>query len=1823
MTTPPIPENPKDAAPVTNTGGAGFAAEDKQVAYLLAQCLAERAVLFDHGAPLVIDRLDFQTKGDGWYLDDVLISCRKPTGATARIAMSIKSNQQFGVHTAPGDFVEAAWKQLLIPGAPFDRTSDFLALLTGPVAQPTLGDVNWLMDLARTDSPAVLHNRIESSAGFCSADRKSLYESFACPNTFPEGAACTQPAAFLLSRCWFSTFDFDVLGSARLSEALKLCQDVLVDPSQAQTLWDLLLTTAHELRPKGGSIDRSELLARTIDRVRLKHAPSVRMAFEALDRFSQGCMDNIRTTIGDGFSLASDGRYLPQDIAVGSNAALKALLGTSGCGKSGMLRQWAAGRSNSWGLWIDAAYLENGGFATLLGQQPVNLTAMLKANVSPEAHVIIDAADRIYSDTGFAVLAGLLRQVTTPIADRRQPIVVMSCQSTEWHRIVARLRSLNFVAQWDATDVSERDDINFQLVGQQYPQLRPVLLESMPLSRVMRHLKILDLAAAAIKDGKLPDTHRWTGESSIAQWFWQLNIDDQPDGPALEAFFTFLATDQGDEQRLLTPLDTLRAEHLQLIPRAERLGVVRRTNGSLRFSHDLYGDWFRLRRLVAESGNTKPYLDTRLHSPLWRRALRTYSTYLLEQSADSSAWSALLSSFQAGSSGNPGVIPMVEGIALATSAGNNLAQLSSLLLKEDGALLSTLLRAFSYAASYPDSQLAAMLAKAGASGTYAAAAIRKPMMFYWPPILMFLDQHRAQVAEVAPKDVLDICSAWLALRSTAPFREHAARIVFAVVDHQYEARDYDRNLRGSDEFDLQLSRAALQTLLTPLHADAKQLVDRLAGLAALPPIKPRTPESGHQPPLSAFAARQQVLASLSFPDGFGREHVGPWPHGPQYEVAVAFRNVCLSESLRLIALMHGEPAYASRLILAACIREPGDRDRGYGSHSDSLRGDEGLELEEPFHGWRHTFYDQGPFLQFLALNEEWGLRTILTLVEHATQRWVDWCNRRYGVTPILPVRRGAATEIWVGDSRLFYVHRAMPLFGHLLASALMALERWLAELEDEAKREQLVKQLLEQSKSQFMLGVLMSVGKRFPSLLQGPLLPYLASLDLLHADQQHVLTGERHQIQAFWRDQAQLKAAREWHEQPFRKTELYRFAMHIFIQHESSRSLFEAARADWQFGLEQQIPAMSAMGDYARRLIHEFDISMWTQRMVADGSVEWEYIPPEDLSARAQQAREDLRITTTLISLPIKFAQALEGSATFTSEQLEQVWTELQRVAQTDDPSNAGLTGFDRRDTLCGGAAVLLRKHSDWLGGFPDRLQWCDTTVIETVSTTPPSAQLEYIEALGSFKWPMFCAQALPAIWARRDDPDMRLAIARVALGPYYSAMEAMVVGCAQTHTLEKSKKFQLVNLLLRYAFPRGQMRAVERLAQIRREQGPPGRQTAAYARAGVYIEQKAFDVKRFFLRATLSSDRLQSTLWAHHMNRFRNRPDRQALKDWVNDLGGAFKANSMDTQLLDVSTLFPEPLELSSERRGYGTFGGRQREEPRYPDVDYSVLKAASAWVGTDIRGADATARGLAFRHSQNLVKLLAAALARVPADEDISGYPTDFDSEVMGQAALLINLGYGTTDVITLWEPLLKIGPRAEHWLHNFLDSFYATALGADPIPRSLTGLWPAMLEHALNNPQWKAGAKRLGHSASESWYFLVGLGTVARRLWNAQHAPFVASHAEYWRRWFGVVIRGERNFLPGLLSFFLGPAATAIRLEALLWIDTEVADYSELLRRDERGHVGSALVAFIAALWQQNRDEIRGRPELFAALNRILTVMVSRHSIEARELEKIIQK
>jgi hypothetical protein len=483
----------------------------------------------------------------------------------------------------------------------------------------------------------------------------------------------------------------------------------------------------------------------------------------------------------------------------------------------------------------------------------------------------------------------------------------------------------------------------------------------------------------------------------------------------------------------------------------ERDGIVRVSESAVAFSHDLIGDWARFRSLLAADDGVSARICEKVVVPRWARAVRLYAQSLAEGQDGLAKWKAGLGDPKSKDVESALTKDLfLDGIVFAANVEPLLEETWPELIGEQGKLLSRLLVRLAYAGTIPDWRMKDEVEPEDAD--LATAWFRVPNPMYWVPILRALARHAEDVAKSASFQAAKAMELWLrVIPLTWPGRKEAAKV----------ALELARELQGIlaegvivlDEIDVPIYQALLQA--------APELPEEVAELAL--ELAARRPEServqgrrvaallrqsskGVAPtergkPLRARRVRDPIFVPP--PTGSHGMARLPAADGPTRRVANGFRSAVL-DGPALHGLILAKPEIAREVLLAVCLDAPKDSD--YGS-SFTLPGFAYCQNGSP------PMYWKGPFGNFLKLSLAEGLEAILRLVNYATKQWLRRAARkdvpekeliRFGVEVSLTEK----TAIWLGDFDLFGWHRNSTGAPHVVACALMALEKWLYDLMD-------------------------------------------------------------------------------------------------------------------------------------------------------------------------------------------------------------------------------------------------------------------------------------------------------------------------------------------------------------------------------------------------------------------------------------------------------------------------------------------------------------------------------------------------------------------------------------------------------------------------------------------------------------------------------------------------------------------------------------------------------------------------------------------------------
>jgi hypothetical protein len=1357
----------KKVAPTKLISGQGFVFEDYIAAYFLS-CLLSGHPPLEPGLG-TLTRIDFQTRVDGWFPDDILLTLVSP-GVERKCAFSIKSNQQFTKKSAPKDFVNAAWEQFLHEGSDqFQESRDRLGLITAPQHFEVSTHLQKLLQQARDQDPKLLPDRLQKD-GFAHKIQRDLFKSFACPQILSSKHLQERTlTGGLLLHVIVLEFDFEREPSRNKQQAVENCRSALKSGSldDALSLWENLLSIARDNK-RAGYLDLTRLLSFLRRQYQLRDHPEFSADWSRLLTLTKSNFSLIPDKIGSVVSLLRlPERNELKDRITKSRAVI--LRGPSGCGKTVLAKLWAEEESQTNKvLWWNAGSFDAQDFQTFETHLRLahSLHETMRSASSSNAYTIVDGLDRVFSDQAFRNLSILIQALELNLETSPWRLL-LTCQPEEWERIQLKLARVNISTfEWAIFDIDSPREIDAVL--KIFPTLRGLTLQPQLKSLLMKP-KVLDLLATKLSTVGSIDTSRWVGESDLIDWFWKTEIQSS----ASASFLKLLGEKQADELQSEIPDTEFSIADLAPIDGLIQDRICGKRDEQFYFYHDLYGDWSRQRMLMSKANKLREYVEPRLSSPLWHRALRLYSLHLLEQNEDLTKWRAILNEFSVGNeSGNLAQDLILDSIIFAANPKQLLERIWNYLLDTDGILLRRLLTRFLQVATLPNP----IITKAFRENLNAETAtiLRVPYWPYWIPILQVLHRHLEEVSKRAPALIAKIADTWLRQGGENwLLRQEAAELALAVGYNALHFVQRGGFVGRDDEFLRIVFRAAL--------AGANELPEKVAKFALEASCR-----SLHQAEETA-TEEEQIEANKKYttPIYPFRSRAlplpPPWPDGPKKLVDDDFRKVCMDAD-SIVPLIKAKPSAAREVLLACLLEEP----KPYEPQRYTFRSFEGI-IDN--YEWYPPLYIRGPLLSFLKLQPTEGLELVLRLVNFATERWASKQVRPYQI--VNPFPEGECK--WFGGKNVYFWFRNDSSCPDIVVVALMALEKWLYD-ELDAKRpiNHIIETILRRSKSMAFAGVLSSVGRKEPSLFQNILKPLFAVPELYiwkDSQQDHVIDC----LMIGWSGKVKWLSdlAREWHSLPHRRVNLRDQALYLYLNAPQIQPFFDQSRQSWIKRFESESEELKVE---LEQLIPLFDVNNYKVETFPTGEKGWLFRQPQELKKKNQQALEADQQHMILSWFPDKCWRLLTINQSLAESEIEPFWDDLQRISGF----TANVSDNPMENAICGGIAVLLCLNRDWLKQNSEREQWCRQKLIQIIQTSPPPKESGY-ETDG--EWDRFCAQAIPVLWA--EEPEsilLRECVARLATHHHYQTVQLLFSSVALYRDKLGEHFKQLQHLTLRWA---------------------------------------------------------------------------------------------------------------------------------------------------------------------------------------------------------------------------------------------------------------------------------------------------------------------------------------------------------------------------------------------------------------------------------------
>ena len=1351
-------------APTKLTSGSGYSFEDKVTAYVISCLLSSTPPLDPEFGTLC--KISLQNRVDGWLLDDILLSLKNGSDKF-NCALSVKSNRQFTKSTAPKDFVRDAWEQYLGEENCFNQGEDRLGIVTAQLDTDTKTKLEDLFSKARAQNPEELNNRI-NEVGYVSEEERSLHDSFSCPEDLQ--VKVQDRGLFpgeLLKHLEHLEFDFDHTSSRDLSHILSILNSLLIkeDLNNAIKLWDTLCGLSKKASVGGGFIDLNRIIKEVRNKHSLKDFPDHRHWWEKVNELAINEISLIKDTIGQ------KGIVDRTDVLSNLNRQFEKerfilLLGTSGTGKTVVQKLFAKEAMES-----DKVVWVNNDNLSDLSEIPFRQISQSVLDKKPI--LIVDGIDRFYLETDFKKIA-LILDIIQENKNNCNWKILISCQPEEWQRIQTNLIKFNIILKWHQHTIENPKWDSLKHVWDNYPELKSLSLH-LHLQETLLKPKILDIFANEIDRSGTLNTDYFDsisaqkiliGESHLISWFWDIEIRNQENGLQNDRILKWVAKKMADDLTDSINISEIDNSHLPIIESLISKKILKLRDEKVSFTHDSTSDWARQRILIGKGPNIHDFLKERLASPSWCKALRLLGVHLLETESNLEKWQDLFDSFKEENEGSIGQDCLMEAAIFSVNPLQNIERIFPLLISEDGNLLQRFLKRFLYSSSFP-SQYVLLLSKVYDDElmTKLISEHRDPYWLYWIPLIQILFKFKDDAQRICPLLTSQIVDRWLRFsKENWPARAEAAKIAVEMAEDLLAKKLSSIWYLNDQKFSESVFRAGI--------ASCNEETERSISFILI--------ACGRKPPSNNILELLKKLndeeterrieiqkqnknnknrkKNPAFPGFSPSSHwpiPDPWPDGPLLKIDHEFKQVCLGLNSNIDALnplIKSNPTIAIETILALLIEPPEPKD----PHGEGFR--ETLSLDYLF-GWYPPFYTNGPFFFFFNTHYEHALEFTLTLINFATDRWLEKRSSWPSYATYIEINFGKETKKYNGDPNVYYWHRGIPSVPDAIVSVLMALEKWLYDNLENEKTESkalgAIETLLQKGKSLALIGVIVSVAKKHKKLFANKLLPMLSVPEFYDWDSQHVLVNENYQLMGWsMKGQEFYKLAEQWHSMSHRKEMLKTIGPSLFVYDESTRKSFSQYREDWKNRFRKE-DYRNTNPDILENLVLWFDLSNWKSQTHPEYGEVYTFEEPPEVRKKREKVLSKNNDRTTLLTLPVTFRQILDGEVNL-PETPDEIWKAIQNVEliQIDD-NDPDKDIINKNNSICGGIAVLYIKFTEWLEGQQDKKKWCVDKVVGIVSSAEDEDNISHNFSKCNWKWNRFCAQMIPLMWVEEPENEL------------------------------------------------------------------------------------------------------------------------------------------------------------------------------------------------------------------------------------------------------------------------------------------------------------------------------------------------------------------------------------------------------------------------------------------------------------------------------------
>ncbi|WP_156153004.1 ATP-binding protein [Aeromonas sp. L_1B5_3] len=1511
-----------------------------------------------------------------------------------------------------------------------------------------------------------------------------------------------------------------ILTRACLQELTSRSVDELRDWATRNGLIHLETWQQHVEKALSKQDERLEHLECTVATV----LPSHEKAWTTIKKFTDLTRQRIRNTIGDIHLERTEQLNALEKNLIASKTVM--ILGASGAGKSALVRTYTENLDSQNGLtlWLGGSSLERPDLLALNADLNLGMSfdQVFEYNSNSKL-LVLDGLDRVFEISSLSIVSDLLNILRVNKEDALCELIV-TCQTQDWPHLEERLHDVGIdTSGWALYECEPPSHNELSPIWDSIPKIRRIAQEP-HLAPLLQNLKVLDLIASQINRSGYEDP--LVGENSVASWFWQSQVLSGRHRHRRNLILMRIAEMQADTLRLSIPMTDLPSSEIAIVEEFESNGIlIIDEYSNVLFAHDLFADWARLRLLQSKEDYLLEFLQSRIDSPLWLRAIRLLGIELLDTKRDVQDWKILLRSLQEIGGGSTADL-LLDSIVFALDSKTHLELLKDELLSDDSDLLRRLLKRFLAFATLPDPRMKKVGKLLGLKDADISCSFRYPNWPYWPAVLEFLYAYREQISETVPNEICKVAKLWL---------EHT--------------KPQTRYRREVGEIGILLGELALSAYTGRQDQEFSATDFFILALSGIPECEKEVVEFALK--ASERTTKIKSESHRNFYDFSNPYHDLEYKHSedaPNNEVNNFFRSAVLVKR-GLKHLIRHRPEVAREVILS-CLFTPKSCIVPYASSSREWEAD-----FQSIHSWPTPSHFRGPFLDLLKANFAEGAETIFRIIDHVSEQWLErriyegnkTSHHIYDSNSLgsLEVDVGGVKRTLSGDGRTLGWSAGLgsPLPNSIITSALMALEQHLYSEIGSDDIQSMLNMILERTRSVPLLHVLLDVGRKEPNLFTESLMPLLGVAELYTWEIQLRVQGRTHLNMASpQQDSFSTKIQREFNSLSHRSLDLRDIACSLFFTNENVSAFLQKKVIEWKEIIRESQPCGNR--ERLSQIVDLFTKENYIPIPSEDGVVRsYRYTPPKAEEKQSDQFNSLLR-TRDLILYQSNCRRFIDEGKSMSTNELEAFVQDLKNIKeiwQNDlnscnspekERSNDTFDQFDipnlSANALCGGIAVLLCLHIEWVKKQSDLSKWCQGILTQLILTPPPHSDMDSHENSSNWEWDCFAAEAIVALWQQEpEDLELRQLVARLAFSFHNEAVAILVRNVQALVPSRHSDLLRLRRLIFECAYARRQCQFIARIKRV-------------------YSVSNDGKIEQF----------------------------NSALQQWYLNLIEDFVSGSLDASLIDWECIGNKEL-LSN-------FSEMELLN-RNDYLDFELLIAAHKYSSQLTEGLSEEEREYSIDFFKSSLSYIIKTLEHSGSDY-FETYPSDGGIWLLEKLALAVSVMKPEENPEYMWDKLLSFPSKYHHWAETFLKFYYTSILQLETMPRYILNLSIKFIEAVSKLPQEHSWNYR-----EDVWLALYGVHSSTLESWKPQHSDLASSLWPLMKVWLSQELNDAKQ-ISSVARWLKSDAATHIRFDSLGSLNEVVKLHSNGWSGSELESAENAIAKLLLSIWESEPNALR---------------------------------